>query len=166
MKDWCFQTVVLQKSDESPLDSKESKPINLKGNQLWMLIGRTDLKLKLHYFDHLMWIAYSLEMTLMLGKIEGRRRGWQRMRWLDAITNGKNMNLGKFYDMVMDRKTCSPWGREESGKTGWLNNNCSKTSLFCNFRPSPVHITFMNISVKLWLKAVSKVLELLPNDFH
>ena len=78
LKNWCFWTVVLEKTLKSPLDCKEIKPIHPKGLLL---------KLKLRYFGHLMWRADSLEKTLMLGKIESRRRrGQQRMRWLDGIT--------------------------------------------------------------------------------
>ena len=76
-KNWCFWTVVLEKTLESPLEGQEIKPINLKGNQPWIFIGRTDAEVKLQYFGHLIWRAKSLEKTLMLGKIEGRRRkGW------------------------------------------------------------------------------------------
>ena len=76
-KNWCFWTVVLEKTLESPLDSKEVKPVNPKGNQPWRFIGRIDVKLKLQYPDHLVWRPISLEKTLMLGKVEGRRRsGW------------------------------------------------------------------------------------------
>ena len=80
-KNWFFQIVMLEKTLESPLDNKETKPVNPKGNQPWIFTGRTEVKLKLWYFCHLMRKADSLEKTLMLGKIEGKRRGgWQRMR--------------------------------------------------------------------------------------
>ena len=84
-KNWCFQIVVLDKTLESPLDCKEIKPFNPKKSQpSWEGLL---LKQKLQYFGHLMWRTDSLEKTLMLGKIEGkRRRGWQRMRWLDGIS--------------------------------------------------------------------------------
>ena len=95
-KNWCFWTVVLEKTPESHLDSKKIKPVNPKGNQSWIFIGRTVLKLKVQYFGHLMQRTDSLEKTLMLGKIEGRGiRGHQRIRWLDGITNLMNMSLSK-----------------------------------------------------------------------
>ena len=90
--------MVLQKSLESLLDSKKIKPVNPKGNQPSpeIFIGKTDAEAEAQYFGHLMQRADSLENTLMLGKIEGkRRRGWQRMRWLDSITSSMDMNLHK-----------------------------------------------------------------------
>ena len=81
-KNWCFQIVVLEKTPESPLDNKETKPINSKGNQPLYSLEGLILKLKLQYFSHLMWRSDSMENTPLLGKTEGkRRRGQQRMKW-------------------------------------------------------------------------------------
>ena len=77
-KSWCFLIVVLEKTLESPLNRKGIKPVNPKKNQSWVFIGRTDAKLKLQYFSYLMWRTDSFEKTLMLGKIEGRRRRGQK----------------------------------------------------------------------------------------
>ena len=102
-KNWCFWTVILEKTPESPLDCKEIKPVSPKGNQSRYSLEWLMLKLKLQYFGHLTWRAISLEKTLMLGKTEGkRRRWWQRMRWLDSITDSVVMNLTKLWEIVED----------------------------------------------------------------
>jgi len=130
-KNWCFLIVVLEKTLESPLDCKEIKPVNPKGDQPWIFIRRTDAEAEAPILWPPAERADSLEKTLMLGKIEGkRRRGWQRIRLLDGITNSVDMSWSKLQETVKDREAWPGAVHAAMKSWTWLSDQTTKQRNF------------------------------------
>ena len=147
LRNWCFWTVVLEKTLESPLDCKEIHPFHSEGDQPWDFFGRNDARAETPVLWPLMWRVDSLEKTLMLWGIGGRRRrGQQRMRWLDAISDSMDMSLSELWELVMDREAWHAAIHVVAKSRTWLSD---WTELNWTELNSPTSVHFSSLIPKM-----------------